>query len=496
MAFSGNVSSMGLDQVIGFLANNGLEGVLRVTGSETCFELFFHQGRILFPHTQRRSSESGRLDRSALDAIRERADLLKKTPEVLDQEAIRRVRTEQKRQAEREAAYKRAAKTDDRKRGRGSVSSRTGVISRSALEEMLSSSSKGPKTPSPSKSKSGQISRVDLSQILERGKASRGELASEQIHELFLWTKARFEFKPGHVPSAVVRDVVRGHGLAFDPTSLLMEVARRADERQRSWPVGGARGNYEDRPRSGTRVVARPSAGGAGKSANERVLEGDLEGVGLAAVLQALRENRHTGTLSVAGEERTERLYFQEGDAYVLRSEGREGRDFVHFFLGDAGAEAVKGLATGIWTRTGTQVNEADLSQADQAKIREAFQEVLFWEGAEFSFRRDDLPGEFYVPPVHTTKVAVQTDRFLMEAIQLMTKWDAIRRVVGHAETVFQFCDPTAKMRAVQAHDADVLTLVDGRHTFEDILRISSQPRLLVGRLLADLIEAGDVLKL
>ena len=49
---------------------------------------------------------------------------------------------------------------------------------------------------------------------------------------------------------------------------------------------------------------------------------------------------------------------------------------------------------------------------------------------------------------------------------------------------------------AASTLETSQLTLVDGRHTFEDILRISSQPRLLVGRLLADLIEAGDVLKL
>ncbi|HIG18495.1 MAG TPA: DUF4388 domain-containing protein, partial [Candidatus Handelsmanbacteria bacterium] len=64
-------------------------------------------------------------------------------------------------------------------------------------------------------------------------------------------------------------------------------------------------------------------------------LEGDLDGVGLGAVLQALQQHRRTGTLSVTAGRKEEKLFFARGEAFILRVEDSEADEFVNFFLGD-----------------------------------------------------------------------------------------------------------------------------------------------------------------
>src|SRR5690606_36926593 len=93
------------------------------------------------------------------------------------------------------------------------------------------------------------------------------------------------------------------------------------------------------------------SGGPAPALEQEPVLEGDLDGVGLAAILQALRDQRRTGTLLVRAGGREERLLFHRGDAFLLRlGEDEETADFAAFLLGDEGSdelEALAGLAPG-----------------------------------------------------------------------------------------------------------------------------------------------------
>src|SRR5690606_20210798 len=102
------------------------------------------------------------------------------------------------------------------------------------------------------------------------------------------------------------------------------------------------------------------------------------------------------------------------------------------------------------------------------------------------------LPDEFFAPDENVTEIALETDRFLLDAIRALTEWDQIRRVVPSGRAVFRFADLEAKMAAIRDRGhAEVLTLVDGRQTFDDLVRISGERRLVVGRLVRDLVEDG-----
>lgn len=225
---------------------------------------------------------------------------------------------------------------------------------------------------------------------------------------------------------------------------------------------------------------------GAGAGGNP-ALEGDLEGIGLAAVLQALRDNGRTGTLVVTAMKREEKLYFHRGEVFILRFADPEAEAFAEFFLGEEGAEQVEKLVV-----SGGRVDEKTLDPAEVREIKATFLDILFWEGARFGFFQDELPDEFFSPGENVSEIALETDRFLLDAIRALTEWDQIRRVVPSGRTVLRFPDLERKMAAIRdAGSPEVLTLIDGRQSFDDVVRISAERRLVVGRLVRDLVEQG-----
>lgn len=219
-------------------------------------------------------------------------------------------------------------------------------------------------------------------------------------------------------------------------------------------------------------------------------LEGDMDGVGLAAVLQALRSQRRTGTLTVTAQRREEKLYFARGEAFILRIEDAEADEFVAFFLGDDGAESMSELGSGLSERGLT--DESDLSEAEVRDLKDQFLDVLFWEGSTFGFFQNDLPDEFFNPTEGVTKIALNTGRFLMDAIQSLTEWEQISEVVGGNPSIFEFKDAAAKLDAIRDRGhPEILTLIDGRLCLNDLVRISGQRRLEVGRVIATLVTEG-----
>jgi len=217
-------------------------------------------------------------------------------------------------------------------------------------------------------------------------------------------------------------------------------------------------------------------------------LEGDLDGVGLAAVLQALRSQRRTGTLAVTAGPREEKLFFYRGDAFILRIEDAEAEEFVAFFLGDDGADSMSELGSGLTSRG--LVDESDLTEAEMQDLKDKFLEVLFWDGSTFAFFQNALPDEFFNAGDGVSKIALHTDRFLMESMQLMAEWEGLSEAFQGDSAILEFTAPEAKLTAIRDRGhPEILTLIDGRLSFKDLVRISGAQRLEVARLCASLVE-------
>jgi hypothetical protein len=221
-------------------------------------------------------------------------------------------------------------------------------------------------------------------------------------------------------------------------------------------------------------------------------LQGDLDGIGLAAVLQALHDQRRTGTLMVTAGAQEERLLFARGDAFVLRG-GRdeEGEEFLDFFLGDEGSDQVSALA-GAGAAFAPQ---GTLSAAEMRELKDEFLDLLFWEAASFTFYPDDLPEGFFNPAEeHVDKIALETRGFLLEAMHHMAEWDRIREHVPSVTSVFRFVEGCKSQEvARRAVAASMLMLIDGQRSVRDLVRVSGEQLLEVGRLLSVLVRSGSL---
>lgn len=221
----------------------------------------------------------------------------------------------------------------------------------------------------------------------------------------------------------------------------------------------------------------------------EPVLEGDLDGVGLAAILQALRDQRRTGTLFVRAHGREERLLFHRGDAFLLReTHDPEAAEFAAFLLGEEGSDELSALAE---LAPGAH---GEPSAAEQRALQDGVLDLLFWEGASFAFHQDDLPEGLFGRRDGAQRVALDTRAFLLEAIQAMTEWDRHRQAIPSRAAVLRWKDG-AKSAALRAHPGQeqLLLPVDGRRSFDELLRVSGAGVLEAARVLAPLVQAGQL---
>lgn len=446
MAFSGNVACMGLDHVVQFLAQNGVEGALTVMGAAASIRVYLAGGRVLCP-IEPRGRGTGSFSPAQLDAIVHRAE---------------QVRQERRR------------------------TGTTGKIDRETLNAVFDRARAVANARQAAEAATGKLDAETLEDLLRRAEQltrdERHASAAEQIHQVFTWEAARFEFQPGPVPPGLLEALRQGEGLVLDARVLIMEVARRADERKRL-PVVGPHG---------TRMVERPrSARHKRPAPREKSLQGDLRGVGLAPVLQALRSQRHTGTLSVTAAGREEQLFFRKGEVFVLRRESAEPDEFARSFLGDATGQVEDLVRSSLEAR---QLSESDLTAEQVRAAKDQFLELLFWDGAEFAFFEGCLPRELEQRSPDVSVIALESDRFLMEAIQRLGEWDAVRRTLGDGDPVLRFVDFEWKLSAVRGHErADLLTLIDGRRSLEDLVRQTGSTHLEVARVLVPLVAAGSL---
>src|SRR5262249_30203430 len=124
-------------------------------------------------------------------------------------------------------------------------------------------------------------------------------------------------------------------------------------------------------------------------------------------------------------------------------------------------------------------------------QMKDELYEVFLWD-AEFEFTADVLPAAFYTEAGQNYRVKINTQQFLMEAVRRIAEWEEVRAILKTDDLVVAFESYDEKMKAVSERGlADLLLLVDGRHTLADAIRMSGAGRFQSLVLLADLTRSG-----
>ncbi|MDF1662825.1 MAG: DUF4388 domain-containing protein [Planctomycetota bacterium] len=234
-----------------------------------------------------------------------------------------------------------------------------------------------------------------------------------------------------------------------------------------------------------------------GEGSEERTpakLTGDLASFSLAEVLQSFHMSKRSGTLRIFLDSnddhkggREKEIYFENGNVFLLEVE-----DYGEDFLLDVGfVSNLQGSFQSEVIKQGL-ITEDQLEGQLAEQIKEDVYDVFLWDGACFEFTRDELPPEFFEVSNRVKKYSLNTGMFLLEAVRRITEWENIREVVPSDDLVVAFESYDSKMRSVTERGSqEVQLLIDGRHTVQDILRISGARRFHAVALIAELLGKG-----
>ncbi|MCA8923226.1 MAG: DUF4388 domain-containing protein [Planctomycetes bacterium] len=320
----------------------------------------------------------------------------------------------------------------------------------------------------------GDLLVQELKRFPHQDRGARSELIHSTIQRAITWT-GKFRFNPGPLPAWLLDALLNDETWSMSAAELSIEGARFRDD--------STRFNRED-----LLLELEKDSSGQG----ERTLFGDLTGIGLAAVLESLQTARRSGTLEVGDEKLSVDLVFHEGRAFVMRREaGDSTASFAREFL-DVDTDTAR---WNLSKEPSGKVHEDDLDPELRAAVRDPLFALLVHDEARFRFLADDLPDDFDEPEPGTARIELRTTRFLMEAIQRLTEWDAVRRRVGHRK-VLRFTNSAVRRELIATADADtreLLTLIDGQRTFGALLAQASLGRLETGRLIQGWVEDGTL---
>ena len=216
-----------------------------------------------------------------------------------------------------------------------------------------------------------------------------------------------------------------------------------------------------------------------------QLLEGESSGLSLAEVLQLLHQGRRSGTLRITDGQQEKTLYLEQGTLCVLKVDESESSQEVWDLLMESHSRSGIDLE-GLLQRRGF-LNENELGAEELTRIKEDIFSTFLWEDAQYEFTQNLLPTEIRQDTGRATKLALATDRLLLQAMPVLSEWDELRRVLRSMRSVWRFTSPPAQLKANRGPLGPAASLIDGKRTVEEVVRAAGGSRLKLLRGFRDL---------
>ena len=230
-------------------------------------------------------------------------------------------------------------------------------------------------------------------------------------------------------------------------------------------------------------------------------LEGSLEDVGLADILQLLSLGQKTGCLSVTDRSNFGYVYFEDGKvtyASVLNRPDRLGELLVRndVISRDQLSAAMKEQAQRPGARLGEilvengALDQDELHRWIQTQIEEAVYHLFAWEKGSFHFEPDQMPDQD-----GGLTVSINADALLMEGARRVDELSLIEKKIPTLDLVFAVeRDPRGEEEVELTEDQEkLLELLDGERTVADLIEQSGLVEFDVLKALFGLIQPGFV---
>lgn len=241
--------------------------------------------------------------------------------------------------------------------------------------------------------------------------------------------------------------------------------------------------------------------------------KGDLKDINLADIFQTLAMNQQEGTLTIISGDKQTRIYFNKDGVRLLVSPEQK-----HIRLGELLLKKRKltpvelDMALARQKMTGELLGQAlidmnvvtgeDILGTIRSQMEEDIYEIFSWKRATFEFTPGEPEAEFYDPAMMGNLLAFNVNSVIMEAARRIDEWDQIHRVIPFMSTIYLVRDPEGAIPDISnlgfstKDIVQVVKLIDGRNTVEDIANQSPLGRFETCKIVAALVGRGYLNKL
>src|SRR2546430_6792268 len=227
----------------------------------------------------------------------------------------------------------------------------------------------------------------------------------------------------------------------------------------------------------------------------DRIMDGDLQTLGLQSILKMLTLSGKTGTLFVHSGPETLSISLRRGQIVALREEGVPQPDLLFMLclinrLDPPRAQAIRQASEG-----NTQValamlvernwmSAAEMQQRLEFAITQSISHALRWVDGRFAFHR-------HLIPIENRMQALDIDSVLLEALRQADEWEEIETQLTRTAVARWLPEVNNDVRSLGLTQEyiEVLCLSNGDLPLQAIALVLMMPEARVARIMARLLE-------
>jgi len=231
-------------------------------------------------------------------------------------------------------------------------------------------------------------------------------------------------------------------------------------------------------------------------------LQGKIENFTLPEILQLIAASRKSGTLGIQRDESIIMIYFDAGE--ITYGYGPRQTFHIGQLLKDRGKITSKQLDEAVKVQAATEntrrlgeilvnrgfIDRADLQEVVRNQVEELLYSLLSWQTGSFKFYENQFPTDEEIT------VSLSVENVILEGLRRVDEQNMVRETIPDFDKVYSISASQAgRTRAVtmQASEWNVMALVDGRRSVNQICQASPMDRTETLNRLAHLKLAGII---
>ncbi len=233
-------------------------------------------------------------------------------------------------------------------------------------------------------------------------------------------------------------------------------------------------------------------------------LQGNIERFTLPEVFQLIASSRKSGTLGIQKDDSIVMVYFKDGN--VVYGYGPRQTFHLGQLLKERGVISAQQLEEAIGVQAKTEnskrlgeilisrrfIDRTDLERVIKKQIEELLYSLLGWQAGSFKFYENQFPTDEEIT------VNLSVENVILEGLRRIDEMNMVRETLPDLDAVYTISASQAgRERAVtlQAAEWNVMALVDGCRSVNEICKVSPVDRNETVKKLAQLKLSGIITK-